>query len=233
MGFLGSVAKTLGLSGKSGGGTADASKLYAQYGQDINNRISTYLDDINREGANPAIADLLNLTGDINSAVATSNSLLRSKADAIPGLLTDSALGSTATVRRGAVDAARIASGGRGGLAFGGGAGTIAARSAADAGLSQVSAMAQALLQGENIGLSTEQNIIQNTLAGQGLIGQLKTTVAGLNEQKKQRADALRLAHIQSLTGMASGFGVTGLQGNQAAASRRTGLFAGFLGLGG
>lgn len=110
---------------------------------------------------------------------------------------------------------ARQAAGGRGGLAFSAGAGALGGRFAQQAGLQQQQALAQALTTGGQLGL-------QSTLQVAGLQSQFGLSAA-------EQENALRRQFLGGITGLAGGALGGGLQGQQAAAGRRAGLFGGFL----
>lgn len=110
---------------------------------------------------------------------------------------------------------ARQAAGGRGGLAFSAGAGALGGRFAQQAGLQQQQALAQALMTGGQLDL-------QSTLQVAGLQSQFGLSAA-------EQENVLRRQFLGGLTGLAGGALGGGLQGQQAAAGRRAGLFGEFL----
>ena len=88
----------------------------------------------------------------------------------LAGQLQTSALASTAGASSAAAQQARVAAGGRGGLAFGGGAGQIASRAATNAAVGQSAALAQALVTGRT---AEEQLNFQRTSTQASLASQL------------------------------------------------------------
>jgi hypothetical protein len=123
---------------------------------------------------------------------------LRGGLDQLPGLLKSSALASTQGAQVAAVQAARGAGAGRGGLAFGGGAGAIAARAAQQAASGQSAALAQALFQGEQAkaGFNLQQAGLEGGIAQS--LAQARGMQAGIFEQR-QGAQAGAITNLQQL----------------------------------
>lgn len=233
MGFFNNFLNAIGLGNKGGGGTRDATALIKQLLPMLDEESKKYMDELANSPANPAAGDLRRLSDDIGTATSASVDEMRRRSALIPGLLDDAALHDTTAARVGAVEGARIAAGGRGGLAFGGGAGSIAARAGATTAQGTAAALTNAKLQGAKIGLDTEQNILGAILGGANTRAGLLTQGANLLNINEDRKQQLRLADLNAKAGLISGGGMTGLQGQQGIAGRRAGIFSSLFGGGG
>lgn len=133
-------------------------------------------------------------------------------------LIQRGALSATDPASISAAIASRNAAGGRGGLAYSGGAGALAARGAASATTEQSSALANALLQGEQLKIG---------LAGQkaGLIQSQAQFEEGRFARLFEQDARFRELLLDQLGTYGLQFGITGLQGQQAANAQRGGLF--------
>lgn len=239
--FTQSLGNFFGVGGGSGaGGTRDAYDQYRKYIDDISPVIERYSSQIAGEGYNPYTQSLSQPYQGLDAAVQQAGrgaSRIRGLASQLPGQLRASALASTQGAQQAAVNAARLAAGGRGGLAYGGGAGALAARAAQSAATQQSTALTQAMLQGTQTQLQAEQMAtgIQQGMVGQRLglaqaLSQSRGQQAALVEAQRNRLDALRLADIQGRYGMAGGALYGGLQGQGQQQNRRLSIIGALLG---
>lgn len=235
-----------GIMGQGGsGGAVDAGKafqgirggggLFGPYGTDT--LFQQALDRIVREGlqGNPfsaGISDPFSAAGQGNLAGVDANiGRLNQLAGGIRGDVMGSALASTRGSQIQALQAARMAGGGRGGLAFGGGASALAARAGQQAGTQQSAALAQALLSGSQLQGALLGSAGQLGLgAAQGRLGiaqglsQANAARAQLHERPGARLDEFQLAQLQNIYGLGSSLFGQGLVGN---AQRRAGIVGG------
>ena len=238
--FLNGALDSLTGTGSSGsGGTRDAFEQYQKYIGDINPVIQRYISQINADGLNPyanQLTDSFNgISGAISNAASGANRV-RGLAAALPGQLRNSALASTSGAQQAAVNAARVASAGRGGLAFGGGAGAIAARAAQGAATQQGAALAQAMsgatqlqIGAEQAATGIQQNAVQQQLGLAGALSQARAQQAGLEEARRGRVDALMMADLQGRQGLAGSALYAGLIGNSQRQGRKSQLLSGLL----
>lgn len=233
MGFFDNFLESIGIGKKGGGGTRDSAALIRELLPMLEAESKKYRDELGGQAANPVVGDLRRLSDDIGTATTASVDAIRRQSALIPGLLNESALADTTAARVGAVESARIAAGGRGGLAFGGGAGSIAARAGAVVAAGQGRDLTNAKLQAAQIGLSSEQNVLASILNGASTRSSLLTQGAQISNLSDDRKQQLRLADLQAKAGLITGAGMTGLQGNAGIANRRAGLFGSIFGGGG
>jgi len=143
--------------------------------------------------------------------------------DNIDVLLRNSALAQSQGVSSSAAMAARSAAGGRGGLAYSGGAANVAARAAAGASVGQSQALADAMLQGVNAKTQFAQ-------MKSGAIGNVLSNEANLSQQKFNAEMALRTGLLGGFQNFATSQAAAGMQGNQKNADRGMGVFGGVVG---
>lgn len=218
------------------GGSRDALKIFSgimggggQFGTGIDRRIDEALNRIVLEGQAGGFSENLakaigrpfGQAGQQNLAGVDQNiGQLNQIAGGIRGQVQGSALASTRGAQLQAIQAARLGGGGRGGLAFGGGAAQLAARAGQQAGTQQSAALSQALLQGTQLqgGLLAQAGQLglgaaQGRLGiAQGLSGAALAR-AQLTERSKARLDQFQMARIQAIAGVGTSIFGQGLQG--------------------
>jgi hypothetical protein len=225
MGFFDNIGSFFGIGGKNTGGRKDASADYRKYSDELNNLISGY-----REGlANNKLNDFYSpLVGSIDEIKRRSKGIadsLRNRSGTLAARLQGAAEQGLATARVDAANLARIASGGRGGLAFGGGAGALATRAASGTGANVASTMANVLLQNEQITNQNDLAAAQLELSG---LGQATELQRYLYQQGIDREDRLNMAQLQALAGLSGQALGAGLQGEALTANRRFGFVSSF-----
>lgn len=237
--FFSDVGEFLGFG--SSGGSRDAYQDYLRYSQDIGQYIDRARSSLTGM-SNPYIAQMAGGFGGLSEAMSQAyNQGVQGIRGATAGLtsqLRGSALASTAGAQQSAVQSARLAAGGRGGLAFGGGAGALASRAGQQASIAQSSALAQAMLsagqlqlQGESTIAGLGQQYMQNRLGLASAFDTAKARQAQMYSSEMDRRMQIELMDTNARLQLASGGLAGGLQGEVAGANRRAGLFAGFLGI--
>lgn len=203
----------LGFSSHSGG-NRDA---FAQYQQYIASLLPYYQQDLT------AVSNYTNpVQGRFGEMLDPLNAV-QPQVDNIDVLLRNSALAQSQGVSSSAALAARNAAGGRGGLAYSGGAANIAARAAAGASVGQSQALADAMLQG----LQAKTQFAQ---VKSSAIGNVLSNEANLSQQKFNAEMGLRQGLLGGLQNYATSTTTAGLQGQQKQADRNFGLFGPIIG---
>jgi hypothetical protein len=244
MGILGSVKSFLGIGESGSGGSKDAYQEFLKYSTEIGAYADRYRSRLADEGVNPLVNQLGRSYNGLDAAIAQagagSASRLRQMGANIPTMLRSSALANTAGAQRSALMGARMAGGGRGGLAFGGGAGALAARAGQEASVMQSSALADSLLGGVQARMGAESQAfgVENATMAQRLgLAQAKEGAtaqqAQLIEQFRSRQDAMDMAQVQGMFGLGGSALYAGLGGDQQRQGRKTGLAGALLGMGG
>lgn len=210
------LKNALGLPGGSAhtGGARDAFEQYQRY---IAELLPYYKQDL------AAVQGYTNpVQGRFGEMVEPLNQL-QPQVDNIDVLLRNSALAESQGVSSAAALAARSAAGGRGGLAYSGGAANIAGRAAAGASVGQSQALANAMLQG----LQTKAQFAQ---VKSSAIGSALSNEGNLAQQKFNAEMALRTGLLGGFQNYATSTTAAGLQGNQKQADRSMGILGPLLG---
>lgn len=232
--ILKKMSGNMGLSSTGAGGTRDAFEQFEKYLAHLTPIIHQYAQRAWNEGWNPyrdlpygyekPLADAEQALTEQRGRLAG----LEEEAGRIPGVLTDIARRSTATSISDAVRAARAAGGGRGGLAFSGGAANMAARAAGGAVNARSSALSNALLQAQNYktqiaglqqGLVDTSARLGESKASLGM--QLMQHRAGLEERSRERLDRYHLLGLEGILSLAGSALGGGLQGQARFADRK------------
>lgn len=202
--------------GRHTGGSRDAFEQYNLYLSKLLPYYDQGMEEMFKSGRsiNPYAGSFKDALKPYDEAQQTLNNL--------PQLLRNSALAGTENSAVSGLAAAR-AMASRGGLAYSGGAAALAARTAGGIASQQSSALADAMLQGENAKLSFAQ-------AKSAAMMQATGAEAGLADSTFKDELGYRQNLIASLSGMSTSFGTTGLQGQRATADRRYGLLGPILG---
>ena len=237
MGFLDSVKSFLGVGESGSGGSGDAFENFKRYAEYIGQNSAGYLDALRGRGYNPYTHTLetpfQGLDQAIQQSTARTTGRLRQLSGQLPQQLRNSALASTQGAQVGAVNAARIASGGRGGLAFGGGASAIAARAGRNAAVQQSAALANALTQSTQMQLGAEQAagaLEQQALGQRAGLAQAIARARGMQGQMMDQWDLAVAGHEQAqsrgLYGLAAGGLHGGLTGDRTRQERKSGNYS-------
>lgn len=222
--FFKKVGSFFGLSGGTGaGGTRDAFEQYGKYIKDILPRAETYLADQFGKGQNPYLGQLAKPFEGLETGIDA----FISKAQGIPALLRGSALASTEEASRAAATAARGASGRS--VAFSTAAGTIASRAAQEAATQQSSALANAVLQGEQFGVEALQAGSQMKTAIAGARSGAMAQEANLYENRFANESDFRKMLISQMFGLGQTALGAGIQGQTALHNRKAGFWGGII----
>ena len=203
---MGSVSYSKGSKGRDPFGT------FSQFLPGIEGGRDDILDYLSRRGDNPYLASIAsgqeNLLGRL--------SRMSGQLDGLPDMLKRSALGSTDAGAVAAMQAAKAAGAGRGGLAFGGGGALAAAtRAAQGAATQQGAALSQAIVQGQQAkaGFELQLGSLQANIADS--LSKAKVAQSGLFEKRqgaeldarRQFLDILGKMSASSLSGLGGGVG--------------------------
>lgn len=240
MGLLDSFKGFLGIGESGSGGSEDAFENFKKYAEYIGQQTDGYLQQLELRGYNQYANSLTHpfrgLDSAISQASARGASNLRGIAAALPGQLRQSALARTTNAQVSAVNAARVASGGRGGLAFGGGGAAIAARAGRDAGVQQSALLADSLAQAnqarlgaEQAAVGLEQNALQQRLGLAGAMSQAMAQQGAMQDNWDSMVAQMQAGRAQSLYGLAGGALYGGLSGDVARQGRKTDLVSNLL----
>lgn len=209
----GSFGKNRGASGRDPGDLYDRFKanITPHYGDLLNNIENNIL-------SRPDNPFLGGLTRDLEGVQARSLDVQRG-IDQLPGTLRSTALAESTAANQAGVMAARDAAGGRGGLAYGGGAGAIAARTATSSAPGRSAALYGALTTAEGL----KSNLLgQQTGIAAGL-SQARGVQAGLSENRIMRNEDLRIGARQNflnLLGGIAGGAISGAGGSPSKPSK-------------
>lgn len=223
------------------GGRSDAFADYQRYASDVGGYIDRARANYASYASNPYVSQLTQSYGGLKDAMAQAYnqgvSGIREATQGLTSQLRGSALANTAGAQQSATSMARMAAGGRGGLAFGGGAGAIASRAGQEASVAQSSALAQAMLGAGQLRLQAEQGIaglgqqyMQNRMGLASSMSEARMRQAALFGQDIDRRMSMDLAQANARLSLAGAGLSGGLQGEQAAGNRRTQFGMGMLG---
>ena len=191
-----------------GPGGRDPKKTFEDLLPGVERGFEQFNDALQSRDDNPFILDIINSQEDLLGRLARMSGQL----DGLPDMLKRSALGSTDAGAVAAMQAAKAAGAGRGGVAFGGGGALAAAtRAAQGAATQQGAALASALVQGQQAkaGFELQLSGLQGSVADSLSKGRIAQ--AGLFERRQDSSLDARQRFFDILGQMSiAGMGGTG-----------------------